>query len=41
VRYACCNGPMTRGLAVYLGRVYLATFDARVIAIDAATGTRV
>ena len=41
VRYACCTGPMTRGLAVYRGKVYIAAFDGRVIAVDAANGTKV
>ena len=41
VRYACCTGPMTRGLAVYRGKVYIAAFDGRVIAVDAAHGTKV
>ena len=41
VRYACCGGPMSRGVAVYEGRVFIATFDARVVAVDAATGKKV
>jgi quinohemoprotein ethanol dehydrogenase len=41
VRYACCGGPMTRGVAVYQGRVYIATFDGRMVAVDAATGQKV
>ncbi len=41
VRYACCTGPITRGVAVYHGKVYIATFDGRVVAVDAATGTKV
>ncbi len=41
VRYSCCGGPMTRGVAVYQGRVFIATFDARVVAVDAATGEKV
>ena len=32
--------PTNRGLAVYKGRVYIATFDGRLIAIDAATGSQ-
>ena len=32
--------PTNRGLAVYKGRVYIATFDGRLVAIDAATGTK-
>ena len=41
VRYSCCGGPMTRGVAVYQGRVFIATFDGRVVAVDAATGEKV
>ncbi len=37
-RWSCCGGPINRGVAVYQGRVYTATFDARLVAIDAATG---
>ncbi len=40
-RWSCCGGPINRGVAVYRGRVYTATFDARLVAIDAATGTKV
>ena len=36
-RDACC-GIISRGLAVYLGRVYLATLDGRLVALDAASG---
>ena len=41
VRYACCGGPLNRGVAYYGGRIYLAAFDARLIALDAATGRQV
>ena len=41
VRYSCCGGPMSRGVAVYQGRVFIATFDGRVVAVDAATGQKV
>ncbi len=41
VRYACCGGPLNRGVAYYKGRIYLAAFDARLIALDAATGEQV
>src|SRR5215831_16876476 len=34
-----CCGPVNRGVAVSRGTVYLGTLDARVIALDAATGT--
>ena len=40
-RWSCCGGPINRGVAVYKGRVYTATFDARLVAIDAATGQQV
>ncbi|MFB3079475.1 MAG: PQQ-binding-like beta-propeller repeat protein, partial [Lysobacterales bacterium] len=36
-RRSCC-GVISRGLAVYQGRVYLATLDGRLIALDAAKG---
>ena len=41
IRYSCCGGPINRGVAVYKGRVYVATFDARLIAIDATSGEKV
>jgi quinohemoprotein ethanol dehydrogenase len=34
---ACCD-VVNRGVAAYKGKVYLATIDARLIALDAATG---
>ncbi len=40
-RWSCCAGPMNRGVAVYKGRVYAATFDARLVAVDAATGRKI
>ena len=40
-RWSCCGGPINRGVAVYRGRVYTATFDARLVAIDAASGEKV
>ncbi|MDE0264655.1 MAG: PQQ-dependent dehydrogenase, methanol/ethanol family [Bryobacterales bacterium] len=40
-RWSCCGGPINRGVAVYGGRVYTATFDARLVAIDARTGEKV
>ncbi len=39
-RKACC-GANARGLAAYKGRIYSATLDGRLIALDAATGVRV
>ena len=41
VRYACCGSPMNRGVAVYEGRVFIATFDGRMVAVDATTGEKV
>jgi quinohemoprotein ethanol dehydrogenase len=35
--YACCD-VVNRGVAAWKGKVYLATIDARLIALDAATG---
>jgi quinohemoprotein ethanol dehydrogenase len=40
LRRACC-GPVNRGVAVYNGRVYVGTLDGRLIAIDAADGSKV
>jgi quinohemoprotein ethanol dehydrogenase len=36
-RRSCC-GVISRGLAVYQGRVYVATLDGRLIALDAGSG---
>lgn len=41
MRYSCCGGAVNRGLAAYKGRLYFATFDARLVAIDQATGEKV
>ena len=38
--YACCD-VVNRGVAAWDGKLYLATIDARLIAIDAATGKAV
>ncbi len=35
--YACCD-VVNRGVAVWMGRLYLATLDGRLIALDARTG---
>lgn len=40
LRKTCC-GPVNRGVAVYRGRVYVGTLDGRLIALDAADGTKV
>jgi quinohemoprotein ethanol dehydrogenase len=34
---ACCD-VVNRGVAIYQGKVYVATFDGRLVALDAATG---
>ncbi len=36
-----CCGPNNRGVAVYEDRVYLATLDAKMVALDAKTGNKV
>ena len=36
---ACCD-VVNRGVALYKGRVYLGAYDGRLIALDAATGTK-
>jgi quinohemoprotein ethanol dehydrogenase len=36
-RHACCD-VVNRGVAVWKGKVYVATIDGRMVAIDAATG---
>ena len=41
MRYSCCGGAMNRGMAAYRGRLYFATFDARLVAVDLATGEKV
>lgn len=37
---ACCD-VVNRGVAVYKGKVYVSSLDARLVAIDAATGNKV
>lgn len=39
-RYACC-GPVSRGLAVWEGKVIIGTLDGRLMALDAETGKTV
>jgi quinohemoprotein ethanol dehydrogenase len=36
-RYACCE-PVSRGLAMWKGKIIIATLDGRLIALNAATG---
>ena len=38
-RYTCC-GVVNRGAAYHEGRVFVGTLDGRLVALDAATGTR-
>ena len=38
MRYACCGGAINRGMAAYKGKLYFATFDARLIALNMASG---
>jgi glucose dehydrogenase len=40
VTTSCC-GPIKRGAAVYDDKVYMATVDARLVALDAKTGSLV
>ena len=40
MRYACCGGAMNRGMAAYRGKLYFATFDARLVALNLATGEK-
>ncbi|MDX1404345.1 MAG: PQQ-dependent dehydrogenase, methanol/ethanol family [Woeseiaceae bacterium] len=37
IRYSCC-GPTNRGPALWKGRVYIATTDGRLVAVDATNG---
>jgi len=39
VRLACCGPAHNRGVAVYRGKVYVATFDGRLLALNAADGS--
>ncbi|MDG2277067.1 MAG: PQQ-dependent dehydrogenase, methanol/ethanol family [Pseudomonadales bacterium] len=38
VKYSCCGGVVNRGVAVSEGRVFVATYDGRLVSIDANTG---
>ena len=40
LRQGCCK-PVNRGVAVWKGKVFVAAFDGRLIALDAATGEQV
>lgn len=37
-RLACCGPAHNRGVAVYEGKIFVGTFDGRLIAVDASTG---
>src|ERR1700676_2313923 len=39
-KYVCCD-VVNRGVALYKGRVYVATLDGRLVALDAKTGSPV
>ena len=39
-RYGCCGGAMNRGMASYQGKLFFATFDARLFALRQATGEK-
>ena len=39
VRLACCGPAHNRGVAVYRGKIYVATFDGRLVALNAADGS--
>jgi quinohemoprotein ethanol dehydrogenase len=40
LRYGCCK-PVNRGVALWRGKVYVAAFDGRLIALDVSTGREV
>jgi quinohemoprotein ethanol dehydrogenase len=39
IRYGCCF-PVNRGVAIWKGKVYVAAYDGRLIALDALTGAK-
>jgi quinohemoprotein ethanol dehydrogenase len=39
IRYGCCF-PVNRGVALWKGKIYVAAYDGRLIALDAASGSR-
>ena len=41
IRLACCGPAHNRGVAVYEGKVFVGTFDGRLIAVNAETGDEV
>lgn len=40
MRYGCCF-PVNRGVAVWKGKIYVAAYDGRLIALDAASGKKI
>jgi len=40
-RLACCGPAHNRGVAVYEGKIFVGTFDGRLIAVDAGTGEEI
>lgn len=40
IRFGCCL-PVNRGVAIWKGKVYVAAYDGRLIALDAGTGAKV
>ena len=40
IRYACCGGAINRGMAAYQGKLFFATFDARLFALRQTTGEK-
>ena len=41
VKLSCCGGVVNRGVALYKGKVYVATYDGRLIAVNADDGSLV
>jgi len=40
IRYGCCFA-VNRGVAIWKGKIYVAAYDGRLIALDAATGKKI
>ena len=41
MRLACCGPAHNRGVAIYEGKIYVGTFDGRLVAIDKTTGEEI
>ena len=41
MRLACCGPAHNRGVAIYEGKIYVGTFDGRLVAIDGTTGEEI